>query len=124
MYIRRKVFSKFKNEAGEERYFSTTEYIISEDRLYSKCSDDDSEEDVKPKKKKKNVGKKVAIGTGIAAGSALAAAKGYQLLKKHKNIDKDGGGYIMNKLDEFGWDLQDNVKDKVDKIKQHLKRKK
>ncbi len=121
MYIRRKVFSKFQDEAGEERYYSTTEYTIEQDRYFSKC-DDDTEED-KPKRKK-NLGKKVAIGTGIAAGSTLAGIGGYQLLKKYKNINSDGGGYLMNGIDRFGWNLQDKVKDNVDKVKKHLKRKK
>lgn len=54
MYIRRKVFSKFQTESGEERYFSTTEYTLmseAEQREFSKKDDDD--DDKKSKKNKK-----------------------------------------------------------------------
>lgn len=124
MYIRRKVFTKLQDETGEERYFSTTEFTVTKDteglKYFSECCDDSKEED--KSKKKKGLGKKIAAGTGIAAGTTLAAAKGYQLLKGNK-YKKDR--YLqISKLDEFGHNIEDNVKNNVDKIKQHLKRKK
>lgn len=49
MYIRRKVFTKLYTESGEERYFSTTKYTMTEDsegiRYFSKCNDNNSEKD-------------------------------------------------------------------------------
>ena len=67
MYIRRKVFSLL-NVEGEDRYFSTTEFSLTENgeaRLFA--------EKEEPKKEKKSLGKKVAIGAGVAAGTAAAA---------------------------------------------------
>lgn len=118
MYIRRKVFTKFQTESGEERYFSTTEFTMTEDsegiRYFSKCDDNNSEKDEHDKPKKKGVAKKIALGAGIAAGTTLAGARGYQLLKKGEL--KRNGFYEMNKLDKAGSKLDD-------KIKQLLKKK-
>lgn len=50
MYIRRKVFSSFIDENGEERYFSTTEF--TDERLYSSC--DECDDDTKKVEKKHN----------------------------------------------------------------------
>jgi hypothetical protein len=113
MYIRRKVFTKFQTESGEERYFSTTEYTMTEDsegiRYFSKCDDDNnSKEDEHDKPKKKSVAKKIALGAGITAGTTLAGAKGYQLLKKGEL--KRNGFYEMNKLDKAGSKLDDKIK--------------
>lgn len=44
MYIRRKVFSSFIDENGEERYFSTTEYTLednTEERVYAEKDNED-----------------------------------------------------------------------------------
>ncbi len=112
MYIRRKVFSKLQTEDGEDRYFSTTEFTMTEDsegiRYFSKSNDNNSEEDDHNKPKKKNVAKKIALGAGIAAGTTLAGAKGYQLLKKGEL--KRNGFYEMNKLDKAGSKLDDKIK--------------
>lgn len=58
MYIRRKVFSKFQDEDGQERYFSTTEYtLISEleQREFSKKDDDDDEDEELLREDKKQI---------------------------------------------------------------------
>ncbi len=112
MYIRRKVFTKLYTESGEERYFSTTKYTMTEDsegiRYFSKCNDNNSEKDEHDKSKKRSVAKKIALGAGITAGTTLAGAKGYQLLKKGEL--KRNGFYEMNKLDKAGSKLDDKIK--------------
>lgn len=64
MYIRRKVFSLLEDEMGEERYFSTTDFELTDDveeRYYSNDED----------KKGMSKAAKVALGTG--AGLAAVA---------------------------------------------------
>ena len=73
MYIRRKVFSLLQDENGEEKYFSTTEFVRedSEEKLFAKKEDDE----------KSGKGKKAAIITG-AAVAPVALAGGYQLARR------------------------------------------
>lgn len=73
MYIRRKVFSLLEDEMGEERYFSTTDFELTDDveeRYYS------NDEDNKGMSK----AAKVALGTGsglaAVAGGIYGAKKG------------------------------------------------
>lgn len=47
MYIRRKVFSSFIDENGEEKYFSTTEF--TDERFYSCCDECDDTKKVEKK---------------------------------------------------------------------------
>lgn len=77
MYIRRKVFSLL-NVEGEDRYFSTTNYVNvgeGEVRLFSE----------KENKKKMSNKKKAAIAAGTVAGTAalvVGAKKGGAALRK------------------------------------------
>lgn len=78
MYIRRKVFSLLEDVDGEARYFSTTDFELtdgSEERYYSNKED----------KKGMSKAAKVALGTGAGlaavAGGIYGAKKGGQALR-------------------------------------------
>ena len=66
MYIRRKVFSVYTDEYGEERYFSTNEIMNEEDYLDELMYSDDES----------HVGRNIAIGAGAlgATGAGLYGA--------------------------------------------------
>ena len=76
MYIRRKVFSRFVDESGEERLFSTTEYSYMTEEEQREFANKEDEEKKEEKKSSKLA--KAAKVTGIAVGSALGAAGVYQ----------------------------------------------
>lgn len=79
MYIRRKVFSLLEDEMGEERYFSTTDFELTDDveeRYYSNDED----------KKGMSKAAKVALGTG--AGLAAVAGGIYGSRKAGQKIAK------------------------------------
>ena len=80
MYIRRKVFSLLQDEYGEERYFSTTEFVNDyyDERMYAEAEDEDEDEDEDEEIESKHIGRKIAAGTGIAAGGAVGTAGAYQ----------------------------------------------
>lgn len=86
MFIRRKVFSLLQDQNGEERYYSTTEFVNegAEERYYS-----EDEEAVAEEGQKKGLSKKAKIALGIGAG-ALATAGGIYGAKKL-------GGHLQNK---------------------------
>ena len=67
MFIRRKVYSVVEDENGEQRLFSTTEFV-NEGEYIKTFSDDKDKEDKKAK------AKKAAKIAGIAGGSAVGAA--------------------------------------------------
>jgi hypothetical protein len=46
MYIRRKVFSTFEDENGEERLFSTTEFMNEDEYLDEICFSDDEDQEL------------------------------------------------------------------------------
>lgn len=81
MYIKRKVFSVIIDEYGEERLYSSDEYINEEDYLdevlYSKKKKEEEEEDEDEDYEKYLKG--AAIGTGIAGGTAGAVYGGKKL---------------------------------------------
>ena len=90
MYIRRKVFSVVLDENGEERYFSTNEFINEEDYLDEVLFSDDDEES----EEKSHRGRNIAIGAGGAAaltGSGIYGAKKLgQHLSKSRGLFKGG----------------------------------
>ena len=71
MYIRRKVFSLLHDETGEERYFSTTEINLEEERIFS--VDEEDEE-------KSHRGRNIALGTAAALGTTAATIYGAKKL--------------------------------------------
>ena len=81
MYIRRKVFSRFVDESGEEKLFSTTEFSYMTEEEQKEFADKKENEEKKEEKKSDKLAK-AAKATGIAVGSALAAAGLYQGGKK------------------------------------------
>jgi exopolyphosphatase/pppGpp-phosphohydrolase len=91
MYIRRKVFSVLQDESGEERYFSTTDYVY-DDRMFS----EDGE------KKPLSRGAKIAIGTAgtaaLAAGSIYGAKKLGQHIIKNTKVTSKGYDKLSKKL--------------------------
>ena len=106
MYIRRKVFSRFEDENGNERLFSTTEYTYEDNcdqRTYAeKDSKKKDKKDADPEKKN-SLGRKIAVASGIAAGAALTTAGGYQLVKH---------GQYRNKLkNEYGANPKEMTKE-------------
>jgi hypothetical protein len=99
MYIRRKVFSKLQTEDGQERYFSTTEFIRiseAEQREFSRRSNlkDDLKKAIKEgdDKKVEELEKK-STRRKTSAGAIIGAATGgvgmQRLLKKYKEPIKD-----------------------------------
>lgn len=85
MYVRRKVFSLLEDVDGEVRYFSTTDFELtdgSEERYYS---DDE--------KKGMSKAAKVALGTGAGlaavAGGIYGGKKGGQALVKYAGKYRD-----------------------------------
>lgn len=86
MYIRRKVFSLLEDVDGEARYFSTTDFELtdgSEERYYSNKED----------KKGMSKAAKVALGTGAGlaavAGGIYGGKKGGQALVKYAGKYRD-----------------------------------
>jgi len=90
MYIRRKVFSVALDENGEEKYFSTNEFINEEDYLDEVLFSDDDEES----EEKSHRGRNIAIGAGGAAaltgGGIYGAKKLGQHLSKSRTIGERG----------------------------------
>jgi hypothetical protein len=87
MYIRRKVFSVLQDESGEERYFSTTDYVY-DDRMFSKDSE---------KKKSHNgiyledINSHRGLGRSMILGAVLPGAIGGYAGKKAANkADNEG----------------------------------
>jgi hypothetical protein len=83
MYIRRKVFSVLQDESGEERYFSTTDYVY-DDRMFSE------------KKKSKNgvyledVNSHRGLGRSFLIGGLGGAIGGYAGKKAANKADAEG----------------------------------
>lgn len=86
MYIRRKVFSLLQDEAGEERYFSTTDITLedAEQRIFSKKKEayGDIDENAPDDPYYHDTIEKV--GAGIGVGGATAAAGGGIVSKVNK----------------------------------------
>ena len=84
MYIRRKVFSSFIDENGEERYFSTTEF--EDERLYADVVADMQIEDAK---------RRLMEGTATKADSELIQSGALHEQRVRNEIDaareKNGG---------------------------------
>lgn len=98
MYIRRKVFSVFEDEMGEERLYSTSEYVLGcyENDIYDSEERYFSEDDEEKNRK----GKKVAKAAGITAGSAVAA--GAATYGGSKALNK----IMQNKYDKIAGDSE------------------
>ena len=84
MYIRRKVFSLLQDETGEERYFSTTEFVNSSNlKEFSNKEKDEFREDmVKGIKKGSNISKAVTLLS--SAGGGAIGYYGAKSLGKNK----------------------------------------
>lgn len=111
MYIRRKVFSLLRNERGEERYFSTTEYQLVDERMFAEAEEDS--EDKEEKGKKKNLAKKIAVGAAVAPLAAYGAYKGGRALEKKidsKKLEK------LNKIAE----KTDKQNKKIERLEKRL----
>lgn len=91
MYIRRKVFSVVTDENGEEKLFSTTEFINENEYLENlsneKYFSEDEENDGLSKKQK------AAIATAVTAALATTAVIGGKKLK-----NRLGKKLVENKL--------------------------
>lgn len=111
MYIRRKVFSLLRNENGEERYFSTTEYELLDERMYAESEEENDEET--EKKGKKGLGKKLAIGAAVAPLAAYGAYKGGRALEKKIDSKK------LEKLNKIAEKTEKQNK-KIDKLTKRL----
>ena len=88
MYIRRKVFSVYTDEYGEERYFSTNEIMNEEDYLDELMYSDDES----------HIGRNVAIGAGAlgAAGAGLyGAAKWGNKTKAPKEVTAEAINKVL-----------------------------
>lgn len=91
MYIRRKVFSLLQDETGEERYFSTTDFEISDEEQKEFAEKKD-----KSKKKKRRALEDVeshrGLGRSILLGgpSPAGALGGFLGKKKADQLDKEG----------------------------------
>lgn len=99
MYIRRKVFSLLQDETGKERYFSTTDVTLEneKERTFSVAegleekdfSDKKEKVDLKDVKSHKGLKRALAAGlTGLDAGGGLAG--GYVGKKAANKADKEG----------------------------------
>lgn len=98
MYIRRKVFSTLIDEAGEERLFSTTDFVY-DDRYFSE--DDEEEEDgwwdsLNKKQKAAVIAGGTALGTAATIAGAKfggkAIAKVGNKIRTNKALDQDTVG--------------------------------
>lgn len=91
MYIRRKVFSLLQDEMGEERYFSTTDFEITDGE-----QKDFAKKEKKPNKKKRRALEDVeshrGLGRSILLGgpSPAGALGGFAGKMKANKLDKEG----------------------------------
>lgn len=95
MYIRRKVFSLIQNEAGEERYFSTTDFELDngmEERYYSDDEEETSKNSRKLGKSKRGYGRSYFWGgipamIGVKKGQRAADKAAEEGLSDEEIID-------------------------------------
>ena len=74
MYIRRKVFSTLVDEAGEERLFSTTDFVY-DDRYFSEDDEEEEEDSWWNGLNKKQKAAVIAGGTALGTAATIAGAK-------------------------------------------------
>lgn len=91
MYIRRKVFSSFIDEYGEERYFSTTEF--EDERLYADVVADMQIEEAK---------RRIMEGTATDADRKLIQSGGLHEQRVRNEIDaaRDKNGAVVGGKEE------------------------
>ena len=78
MYIRRKVFSTLVDEAGEERLFSTTDFVY-DDRYFSE-----------KKKKLRDIESHRGLGRSLIIGGLPGAIGGYAGKRSAEKADEEG----------------------------------
>lgn len=125
MYIRRKVFSRIQDEAGEVKMFSTTDYELGENkevRMFSKMEDDDYEKGINDDRKSNKILNRVLGGSAGAAGGAVLGRVTRDVIQKatkSKSIDPklaaalSAGSTVAGAVG--GWKLAKKADKKVDK---------
>jgi hypothetical protein len=87
MYIRRKVFSSYLDESGEERLFSSTEFVDEDQYLDEMMYSDYSDEELEQKE------------YASIRSQAKAASRMKDVVRKiRRNVDKYDGEKVVNKF--------------------------
>lgn len=110
MYIRRKVFSVITDENGEERLFSTTEFIDESNYLDELAfSDNDNKMSVGKKAALAAAGTLAAAGAGIYGSKLAGKAVIKQALKNSKKYRDEAASTFKNLTEEQMDDLAKKV---------------
>ena len=110
MYIRRKVFSVITDENGEERLFSTTEFIDEGNYLDELAfSDNDNKMSVGKKAALAAAGTLAAAGAGIYGSKLAGKAVIKQALKNSKKYRDEAASTFKNLTEEQMDDLAKKV---------------
>lgn len=110
MYIRRKVFSIITDENGEERLFSTTEFIDESNYLDELAfSDNDNKMSVGKKAALATAGTLAAAGAGIYGSKLAGKAVIKQALKNSKKYRDEAASTFKNLTEEQMDDLAKKV---------------
>ena len=110
MYVRRKVFSVITDENGEERLFSTTEFIDESNYLDELAfSDNDNKMSVGKKAALAAAGTLAAAGAGIYGSKLAGKAVIKQALKNSKKYRDEAASTFKNLTEEQMDDLAKKV---------------
>jgi len=126
MYIRRKVFSSFIDENGEERYFSTTEF--EDERLYSYIDAEGnlrSSADDRIVKTAKEMGetKGMKAPKGYKSGTGGSERGYHDVTKKEMAANKKAAGVAKKSVDK-NWNKSEAYKAEKKAATEALKEKK
>jgi len=114
MYIKRKVFSTYIDEYGEERLFSSSEYVDEGDYLDEMMYSDDD-----------HLARNIALGTAGAGAAGIAGAKlvGKKMVKDNKaTIDPRTWKRLFNKKNRKKVKLGRKLQEPADFIVENTKK--
>lgn len=110
MYIRRKVFSVITDESGEEKLFSTTEFIDESNYLDELVfSDNDDKMSIGKKAALAAAGTLATVGAGIYGSKLAGKAVIKQALKNSKKYRDEAASTFKNLTEEQMDDLAKKV---------------